>query len=133
MVKKEIHVSWAEFDDMAKQLVEKIKEMGRKFDGIHGIPRGGLILAVYLSHHLGLRLIENPANISLNTLIVDDISDNGDTLQKYKAHFIICLYVSLWTKMPPNIYLRIKQSPNDWIYFPWEHEDQETEKDNTEG
>ena len=49
--------------------------------GIYGIPRGGLCLAVALSHKLNIELLKEPRN---NILIVDDIYDSGETLHRYK-------------------------------------------------
>jgi uncharacterized protein len=131
MVKKEIYVSWQEFDDMAQTLIDKIKNCGQEFKGIYGVPRGGLPLAVYLSNHLELPLTYNEKP-GIDDLVVDDISDKGSTLNKYKNNIIVCLYSSLWTTMPPDIYLRMKQSPDHWIYFPWESKNQITEKNNTD-
>lgn len=53
----------------------------KKFEGVYGFPRGGLCLAVALSHSLELPLLEEPKN---NSLIIDDIYDTGYTLEKIK-------------------------------------------------
>ena len=52
-----------------------------KFSGIYGIPRGGLCLAVALSHKLNIKLIQNLLKIHL---IVDDVFETGITLNNFK-------------------------------------------------
>mgnify|MGYP001358257760 CR=1 FL=1 len=114
-----IHLSWEEFDSMVNQLVEKIKISGKKFDSVCGIPRGGLPIAVCISHRLDLPLTFLPKK---NTLIVDDISDNGKTLESHaKKHKIATLYTTSWSKTKPDWYVGIKESQKDWIVFPWEN------------
>jgi hypoxanthine phosphoribosyltransferase len=127
-MKNKIYVSWLEFEDMAKQLAKQIKNSGKNFNAVYGVPRGGLPLAVYLSHNLGLPLVNMP---SLGVLIIDDISDSGDTLFCFKNKYTIaCLYSTPWTKVTPDFYLRVKKSRDDWIIFPWEKDDGKMEKDN---
>jgi len=129
--KNKIYLSWEDFGNLAEQLKEKIQSSSEVFDGVYGVPRGGLLLAVYLSHYLKLPYIHNTNQITLDTLIADDISDNGKTLEKFKGkNKIACLYKTSWTKIEPNWYLRIKESENDWIVYPWETDEELTEKDN---
>jgi len=49
-----IKFSWEEFDAAADMIADEIKSKGllKKFTHIYGIPRGGLPLAVALSHRL---------------------------------------------------------------------------------
>ena len=51
-----IYLSWEEFGIMVDKLVELIKKSRIKFDGVCGIPRGGVILAICLAHKLTLPL-----------------------------------------------------------------------------
>ena len=62
-------LSWADFDACVQVLTQRYG--GRSFDGVFGIPRGGLCLAVGLSHSLDLPLLPAPNN---HCLIVDDDS-----------------------------------------------------------
>ena len=112
---------------MADKLVDKIKPYSSEFKGIYGIPRGGIPLASYLSKELKLPIVSKPG---LNDLIVDDISDTGETLKKFSYKRIACLYSTRWTKTKPDWYVRIKQSQDEWISFPWESENELTEKNN---
>jgi hypothetical protein len=60
-----ISVSWWDMTDLIKDLAEKIPFEVPLVDSIYGIPRGGLIPAVMLSHKLGLPMVET---IGKNTL-----------------------------------------------------------------
>ena len=74
-----INFNWKDLDGAVKIASNKYKN--KKFTGVYGIPRGGLCLAVSLSHYLNIPLLELPQD---NCLIVDDIYDSGKTLEKYK-------------------------------------------------
>ena len=61
-------LNWADFDACVQVLTER--HSGRSLNCVFGIPRGGLCLAVGLSHALGLPLLMEPDN---HCLIVDDV------------------------------------------------------------
>ena len=46
---KNLYVSWEEFGRMIDKLSEQIEGT---FDGVYGVPRGGIIIALCLSHKL---------------------------------------------------------------------------------
>lgn len=114
-----IYLSWTQFDSMVRELANRIKLSRFKFDGIYGFPRGGLILAVCLSHRLNLPMV-HLNHATENTLVVDDISDTGKTLKGIKNKKIATLYKTLWTKTQPDWNCEMKINKNDWIVFPWE-------------
>lgn len=74
--------TWQEFD----RDIEKIAEWARdkNFKSIYGIPRGGLVVAVVLSHRLDLPINTNAEEIDQKTLITDNISDSGGTLENFE-------------------------------------------------
>ena len=53
------YFAWSEFDKSVDYIANRCKFL--KFSGIYGIPRGGLCLAVALSHKLNIKLISEPA------------------------------------------------------------------------
>jgi len=109
--------SWQEFDQDCEKIIEMLYERRGDFDGVWGPPRGGLPLAVALSHGLGLPFLPEPK--SIKTLIVDDIADTGKTLEKFSlTHFTVTLFYHWQSVTIPNIYLREKNE--GWIIFPWE-------------
>jgi len=111
------HYSWDDFSEDAILLIEKIKNSNQKFDGVFGPPRGGLTLAVMISHHLKVPFLSKP--LSANTLIVDDIADSGKTLEEFKGkNFIATLFYHKQSSTIPDIW--IKEKKEKWITFPWE-------------
>jgi hypoxanthine phosphoribosyltransferase len=114
---KKIILTWEKVGKMIDKLAIKIKKSGIKFDGIFGIPRGGLPLAVILSYKMDIPVLLYPTK---NTLVVDDISDNGYTLQRMKNKKIATIYSTDWTITKPDWFVEMKRSKDDWLVFPWE-------------
>ncbi|OGN16570.1 MAG: hypothetical protein A3B99_01940 [Candidatus Yanofskybacteria bacterium RIFCSPHIGHO2_02_FULL_44_12b] len=115
--------TWREFESDCDKLASLIKKSGRGFDSLYGIPRGGLILAVRLSHKLGLPLIMHNANVGKGTLIVDDIADSGGTMIEFlgrKKYATATLFYNKTSKYTPTYFCRKK---TDWVVFPWEEEE----------
>lgn len=92
-----------------------------RFDGVYGIPAGGLVLAVYLHYRLRLPLMLAPTE---HTLVVDDIVDKGFTMSHYisKGNFTLALFCKKGGQWKPNIWLREKT--DKWVRFPWEGEEE---------
>lgn len=114
--------TWKQFESDCGKLADIIKQSSRKIDSLYGIPRGGLVLAVRLSHKLGLPLIIHHANIGENTLIVDDIADTGDTMVEFlgrKKYLTATLFYNSSSKYTPAYFCRKKVG---WVVFPWEEE-----------
>ena len=111
-----INFTWDEFDKSVEHIANKYKFVD--FSGIYGVPRGGLCLAVALSHKLKINFIPEPIK---NSLIVDDVYETGITLNTFKniegAKFFV-----LFSKKKPtwwnSVYISEK---SDWIVFPWEN------------
>ena len=108
-------LDWKEFDECVYSISNQCRN--KSFVGVYGFPRGGICLAVALSHSLGLPLLDEPKD---NTLIVDDIYDTGYTLEKIRHIKGSEIYVWVSKKKPTwwNSYKYIKD--NEWIIFPWE-------------
>lgn len=83
--KKEI-IGWDEITDWIDSLSKQI--VGKKYSGIYGVPRGGVILATLLSYKTGLPLLLAPQK---NCLVVDDDASTGITLLPYYNRFDIAL------------------------------------------
>ena len=107
------HFSWSDFDKSVEFIAKKCKFL--KFSGIYGIPRGGLCLAVALSHKLKINLISEPIK---NSLIVDDIYETGITLNSLKDIEGATFFV-LVSKVKPTWWNCVHLSEKrDWIVFP---------------
>jgi len=96
-----------------------------KYDFIYPIPRGGLIVGVYLSHLLDIKLISEINNSILNNfkiLVVDDIADTGKTLTEFESKAdLATIYYKPRSIIKPTYY--VEETVN-WIVFPWEREDE---------
>ena len=114
------YFTWSEFDNSVDFIAKKCKKL--KLSGIYGVPRGGLCLAVALSHKLNIQLIEKPLKSSL---IVDDVYETGITLSKFKNIEGVNFFV-LISKKKPIWWNAVTLSLNEeWIVFPWENLDNE--------
>ena len=81
-------VNWELIEEAVTEIAFHLKDTGKDFKGVYGIPRGGTILAVLLSHKLDLPFIENPFDCEYDDfVIVDDIADTGETLKFYEKIF----------------------------------------------
>ena len=110
------YFSWNEFDESVEHIANKC--MFLKFSGIYGVPRGGLCLAVALSHKLKINMISKPIK---NSLIVDDIYETGITLSTFKDIEGAMFYV-LYSKINPTWWNSVNISEKEeWIVFPWEN------------
>ena len=69
-------LSWPQFDQAVQQLASRFA--GSAVTGVYGVPRGGLCLAVALSHAIDRPLLSAPEP---SALIVDDVYETGRTLQ----------------------------------------------------
>jgi len=127
---EKIIINYNKYGILVDNLLTKIKFLNIQFNAIHGLPRGGLPIAVHLSHHLNIPLV-----ISINQfsqeyingqlLIVDDIIDTGKTYEQFlertediniKFTFATLFYKPI-SPYIPDIYVKETTS---WIVFPWE-------------
>jgi len=119
-------ITWSQVNAYLNQVVSKVK--GSKITGVYGIPRGGLVLAAWLSHKLYVPLLSAPSD---NCIIIDDICDSGETLVHYvnqtstaveenrKNYFVTTMYFRKnELNVEPDFYFGIKE--DKWIVFPWE-------------
>ena len=110
------YFTWDDFDKSVEQIANRCKFL--EFSGIYGIPRGGLCLAVALSHKLKIKLISEPIK---NSLIVDDIYETGVTLNKFK-NIEGAMFFVLISKNKPTWWNSVHISEkSEWILFPWEN------------
>jgi adenine/guanine phosphoribosyltransferase-like PRPP-binding protein len=111
--------------------IEEFIKGNSKFDFIVGVPRGGLILAVYLSHELDIPMVSyddflkvNPALRFTNALICEDVVDTGKKAKELKEHMhdndkIVALVVKDHTPedLLPDFYAA---TARDYVRFEWE-------------
>ena len=118
--------SWEDIEMAVSDLCYKLKD--ESFEAIYGIPRGGLIIAVMMSHKLDIPLITSLDGMyGKKFLIVDDIADTGRTLEKSKK-LEVCQYAKYATIdyhkqsiVEPDYW--INEKGDKWIVYPWERDD----------
>lgn len=108
------YLSWDEFDAAVEQIALLAEQ--RKVKSVAGMPRGGLPLAVALSHRLQIPV----TGIWHGCLLVDDVYETGRTLEPYKN---VVAMTAVWiSKAEPTWWQAAEVTPSsDWIVFPWEN------------
>ena len=108
-------LSWLEFDQAVQRLAERLS--AASFAGVYGVPRGGLCLAVALSHALERPLLPEPQP---DALIVDDVYETGRTLEALHARFPTARYAVWVSKRPPQWWdAVVVTDSSEWLLFPW--------------
>lgn len=114
------YYTWQQFDTDCQKIAAWTRD--KKFQNIYGIPRGGLPVAVKLSHLLDLPLILDTKDITPHTLVAEDTVDTGRTVERLFRSCgdnikIASLYVGPKAKIKPDFSVRKKKN---WVVFPWE-------------
>ncbi len=117
------YVTWDEVEQFITDVAKRYEFAG--LTGVYGIPRGGMCLAARLSYKMDIPLLAAPFK---GCLIVDDISDTGETLIHYarntsgggvsKGYHIVTMYYRNGSLVEPEYYKYTKEEK--WIVFPWE-------------
>ena len=118
------YFTWNEFDKSVDYIANQCKLW--KLSGIYGVPRGGLCLAVALSHKLNIQLIEKPLK---NSLIVDDVLETGITLSNFKNIDGVNFFVLVSKKKPIWWNTVSLNYTKEWIVFPWENNKNEIKEE----
>ena len=135
---KKKYVTWEEIEQDIDSIVKDLLKHA-DIDYVVGIPRGGLIIAVMISHKLGVKHmtidhLEKLEEFELDIdkkkiLIVDDISDSGQTLKRFRKDYTTAtLDVRNTTIAIPQFYANWLDTA-DWIVYPWERKDSKTIQD----
>ena len=110
-----LNLTWADFDAAIDHIAISVGNI----KGVCGVPRGGLPLAVAISHRL-----DGPFHIRAgkDILILDDIRDSGTTIAKSKLVYPQSpLFVWVTREKHPTDYRAvITDIGEDWVVFPWE-------------
>ena len=121
---RKIYVTWKDVEDFVNSLADTMDTRKKPVSGVYGLPRGGLVLAVMLSHKLNVPMLFAPAD---GCIIVDDIADSGRSLIHYtendtqfNKYFIATMYYHPRSSVEPDYWVWNKE--DCWIVFPWEME-----------
>ena len=124
---KYIKLSWELIDELTDKIATEVSRSYKDIRFIYGIPRGGLIPAVIVSHKLGIKMI---SEVFSNTLIVDDIVDTGETMKIRVTEANVwgdtqnIVTTSLVTRSSAEYKPDITGMPlreDGWVCYPWEN------------
>lgn len=121
-------VTWQEVDNFITDVIRWTAT--KHFTGVYGLPRGGLVFAVMLSHKLNIPML---AHAQPGCLIVDDICDSGESLLHYYKNtsgnntqkdisIATMFYKQNILGVVPDFYKYTKD--DKWIVFPWENKEE---------
>ena len=116
-------VTWKEVDNVVGFFVDTYNTQQLDCDLILGIPRGGLVLATMLSYRLDLPLwTEDMATIDSKVLVVDDIADTGNTLERVLKNLSHSITFTMHYHRQSTIepYVWFYEKMDEWIVYPWE-------------
>jgi len=123
-VGNKVYLSWDDINILVEDLCNTIVSSGAQIKSITGIPRGGFIPAVMISHKLHIPYV---SRTNKDTLVVDDICDTGETLKRAVGGFTATLHYKPTAGFTPDFYA--KEVGTEWIVYPWERNDSEAIKD----
>lgn len=135
-----VYISWVNYQKDVRSLAKRIRD--RNITSIIAVTRGGLFPAAILSTELGIRLVDTlclssyvhdrqgemtilkkPEIDLTNTLIIDDLSDTGNTARVIKELFPNSFYCCVYVKPKGAVYSDefVREYPQDtWIVQPWD-------------
>ena len=123
METKKIYITWNEIEEYLNAVIEDINKKGLKPSGVYGLPRGGLIYAIWLSYKLDIPVLTHAAK---DCIIIDDISDTGrslyhftDNRTQFNKYYITTMFYVNDSLVKPDFYMKEKQV-GDWIVYPYE-------------
>lgn len=123
-------LDWNEYASLVDDLAEKVRCSNDRFDCIYGVPRGGMIPAVMISHVLDIPIMGSPLDgYKKRMLVVDDLVDTGktivDLMKLLNGHVPspVCKLATLFRhkacSLVPDFYV---EENDEWIIFPYEME-----------
>jgi len=130
---QKVFLSWGDVQAAVEILANRITNSDIKIEAIGGLPRGGLIPAVMLSHKLNIPFISQAQlqTTTGNILIVDDICDSGLTLKRFKFEenvYTATLHYKTTAEYEPHFWWKLAHT-KEWIVYPWENKDSQTIQD----
>ena len=123
---EKVNISWGDIEGSINNICHGLLDI--HFDYIYGIPRGGLIPAVMMSHTLNIPLLTDiTKHNGKKILIVDDINDSGQTLRLQNTvcdvFDINAVFATLFRREGSK-YAEYctgnRWVGKEWLIFPWE-------------
>lgn len=110
------YVTWNDIENFVAHLAKDTNNF-KKFNGVYGPARGGIIYAAIISNRYNIPFLGAP---QVGCLCIDDICDTGDTALAWrnKGYTIATHYYKEGAKVEPDYWFREKK--DKWIVFPIE-------------
>lgn len=144
-----VHMSWDNVQRLTEEVAERVRASGFRPDVVVAISRGGfdparilcdqlsvlLLASLQIDYYTGVKQRRNvpeivfPLNADVSdlvVLIVDDVSDSGETLRAAREHVlgrgasevrVATLHVKPWSSFRPDYYA---EEVDAWVVYPWE-------------
>ena len=112
--------TWAQFQNDTAELAQTIRASGKQYWNVYGVPRGGVPLALALSHKLKVPMV-SIEDADINTLVCDDVVHSGATRNQFIIHDFVSLHYHPTSKYYPTHFVH---PTNEWIEYPWEQNKQ---------
>lgn len=111
-----IEATWDDFAVLVQQLGDKLTPIMHEFDSICGVPRDGLVVAVYLANLLNKPIVNEPTS---TTLVVDTNTITGASLQGFWPRWgtAVIFWHAIGGSPNPDFYV---ERMDDLVIFPWE-------------
>lgn len=145
----ELVISWEDFHKKSRDLGLQLKSLRNDWEGVICVTRGGMVAACLIAQELPVKNIQTICIQSYahqdqakeptfhhipdipddgkGWLVIDELSDTGNTFKNIRTKFSKAHYACVYTK--PNGVDQADTfietvSQDTWIYFPWELEAQ---------
>lgn len=124
-LKDYMFLTYSVYHQMLDQLMQLLKKDDRikNIRTVYGVSRGGLPIAVHLSHFMEWKFANDLFDDWIeHTLIVDDIAHTGKTLARGSGLYLTAtLFYREESVIKPDFYVA---KATKWIVFPWEKPDE---------
>ena len=108
--------------ELALSVANSISHFGLKDKKCYAIPRGGVSAAYAIQKYVNFHLVDTPHQADF---FIDDLLDSGETMRRFCDKYPGRPFLTLIDKSNPEYWGR-------WIVFPWEVEDDGTDKSATD-
>lgn len=144
-----LHLSWREVQRLTEEVAEMVRASGFRPDVIIAVSRGGFDPARILCDQLSVQRLASlqieyytgvdqrsrvpkivfPLNADIpdsRALVVDDVSDTGETLRAARDHVlgrgvsevkVATLHIKPWSRFRPDYHA---EEVDAWVVYPWE-------------
>ena len=121
------YIGWRSVASGVDKICEWLQDTVDERYSVYGVPRGGLVPAVMISHKLNLPMISQLTKKSKRVIVVDEVVDSGKTIKgilerRNKTHpemltIVVALHKKPWAEVRVDFYA---WETEDWIVYPWE-------------